>query len=594
MTQLQHPVAKRIAEATTAVFGESPIANQVMQACSQYEKDLENIQAGRGIQALLIAIVGAKGQGKTWTARNLIRSEAIRNRLRSGDLQDDATTKLVWIGPVPPDGLDTTIEIYHPCSTSEMIEIGQPLVLLDTPGVTDANAQSARIAKESLSLAPVKLLIIARDQLRAAANLSLARQIDGSICIPIITSVEPDEFNDAGLAADLRTLRDQLATMAPHSTVATELKVPDFEITGDESASAGVLRSGLLDRLSELGVAQQALRSSRESRLQSATNRLRSEVNQLISRELPQLAQAVEQLHRETQLLPTRVIESLLGSQEVLETGIRMRLRARLVSDTSVMFFPYRTVLSILNLTHGAWDRIVLALAGSVPSLFGALASWAKNVRQSREFTSEVQDGIRTRTQQQVEERLHPLCDQFHRAVMKLRPREQQVGTLPSNLGQVRLLGLDQLQSRSQSIFDTTIEQHSVRRWLIQITAILGVIMFWGMMSAPIYTLYRDYFDATWGVWAGKEKVHIDEFPHPSYGLFFTSLLLSVLPLLIYCMVVLTVTLSRRRIGRIAREVILEHDKTIRELQDTQVIRLQFGDELLQQTEFLLNLQSTN
>ena len=45
--------------------------------------------------------------------------------------------------------------------------------------------------------------------------------------------------------------------------------------------------------------------------------------------------------------------------------------------------------MSTLNLTQGAWDRVMLALAGSIPSLFGALASWAKNARQSRDFNTE-------------------------------------------------------------------------------------------------------------------------------------------------------------------------------------------------------------
>ncbi len=591
MTPLQHPMAKRIAEATNVVFGQSPIALQVQQACYNFERDIENIQAGRGINALLIAIVGAKGQGKTWTARQLVFSEPIRQRLRSGDLRDDATSKLIWIGPTAPEHIDPNNEIHYSCTASEIIDVGQPVVLLDTPGVTDANPLAAQIAKESLSLAPVKLLVIARDQLRAEANLKLAKQIDGSICIPVITSVEPDESNDLELSKDIRTLREQLRLVAPSLQMVDELKIPDFEITGNEEASAKELQRQLLDRLKQCGITQGELRSTRDSRLQSATTRLRSEVTRLISQELPQLASAVEQLHRETEQLPLRVIESMLGSQQVLETGIRLRLRTRLVTDTSLLWFPYRTVLSILNLTHGAWDRIVLALAGSVPSLFGALTSWAKNVRQSRDFSNEVQDGIRQRTQQQVEERLHPLCDQFHQAVMRLRPKQERISNYGDSVSRVRLLGIDQLQSRSQAIFDQTLDQHATSRWIIQIMAVIGVGIFWIMMAAPIFTLYRDYMQASWGVWSGEEKVHIDQFPHPSYGLFFTSLLLSTLPLLIYCMIVLTFTLGRGRIATIAKQITAQHDKAVRELQQTQVIRLQFGDELLEQAEFLLNLQ---
>ncbi|MFO0939450.1 MAG: hypothetical protein U0930_01655 [Pirellulales bacterium] len=584
-------MAKRIAEATQVVFGQSPIALQVQQACYQFEKEIENIQAGRGINALLIAIVGAKGQGKTWTARQLVFSEPIRQRLRSGDLRDDATSKLIWIGPAAPENIDPNNEIHYSCAASDLIDVGQSVVLLDTPGVTDANPLAAQIAKESLSLAPVKLLVIARDQLRAEANLRLARQIDGSICIPVITSVEPDEADDAELANDIRTLREQLKLIAPGLQIIEELKIPDFEITGDEAKSAKVLQIQLLDRLKKCGITQGELRGTRDSRLQSAVTRLRTEVTRLISQELPQLASAVEQLHREAEQLPIRVIESLLGSQQILETGIRIRLRTRLVSDTSLLWFPYRTVLSILNLTHGAWDRIVLALAGSVPSLFGALTSWAKNVRQSRDFSNEVRDGIRQRTQQQVEERLHPLCDQFHQAVMRLRPKQERISSYGDSVSRVRLLGMDQLQSRSQAIFDQSLDQHATSRWLIQVLAVIGFGIFWAMMAAPIFTLYRDYIHASWGVWSGEERVRIDEFPHPSYGLFFTSLLLSTLPLLIYSMIVLTISLGRQRIARIAGEITKQHDQAVRELQQSQIIRLQFGDELLEQAEFLLNLQ---
>ena len=65
MVPLTNSLAKRIAEATTTVFGESTLSSRVLQSCLRFEKDLQNIYQGRGIRALLIAIVGAKGQGKT-------------------------------------------------------------------------------------------------------------------------------------------------------------------------------------------------------------------------------------------------------------------------------------------------------------------------------------------------------------------------------------------------------------------------------------------------------------------------------------------------------------------------------------------------
>lgn len=596
--------ARKIAHATHAVFGDSPLTQAVEDACQRYERDLANIQSGRGINALLLAIVGAKGQGKTWVARQLVRDTQIQSQLRSGDLVDDATTRLVWIGPVAPDSLDPSAEIYHPCPVNDLAEIGQPYVVLDTPGLTDVNHRAAKLAQDALSLAPIKLLVVARDQLRAAANLTLARQVDGSVCIPVISSVEPEEMPAlegtaateeaqsalASIQDDLRTLRDQLSLMAPRMVLTKEVLVPDFEITGDESASGQVFLSGVLDRLNELGLTDLTLSSAREQRVAAAEERLRGEVAKLIGDELPHLASAVEQLNRETEHLPERVLASLLGSESVLETGVRMRLRARLVGDTPLLWFPYRTVMSTLNLTQGAWDRVMLALAGSVPSLFGALASLARNVRQSREFSSEIQDGVRQRTQQQVEERLRPLCQQFHRAVQKLRPRAERSTEDIESTG-MQLTGIEELQTRSQQIFDSAIDRHATRGVLVQLYALIGVIVFWAFMSGPIVLIYREYFLASIDVLSGEES-KLENFPHPTPGLLLTSLILSLLPLAVYCMGILTWSLSRRRVHRVAQQIVTEHETTIEQLKASNIIRLDFEDQLLAHAEFLLNFKS--
>ena len=589
---------ERLTEATRSVFGDRPLTHAVAEACSRYDKDVRNIQSGRGINALTIAIVGAKGQGKTWVARQLVRDPQIRGVLRSGDLNQDATTRLVWIGPQAPEGIDGVSEIYYHCPSNQMVEIGQAFVVLDTPGITDTNHRAAEIATAALSLAPIKLLVIARDQLRAASNLQIATRIDGAVCIPVISSVEPEESQEGTAAGiqlrnDLRTLREQLHLRAPNVRWVSEVLVPDFEITGNEAASSTSFVGQLIDRLSGLELNELSLASARDARLASAQQRLRSEVAKLIGAELPQLSAAVDRLNRETESLPDRVLETLLGSSSVLETGVRMRLRARLVSDTSLLWFPYRTIMSTLNLTHGAWDRVVLALAGSIPSLFGALASWAKNARQSRDFSVEMQDGIRQRTQRQVEERLKPLCDQFHRAVMKLRPQEERSGAIDDSYSSgMRLSGIDELQNRSQRIFDDAIASNATANITVQLFALGGTVLFWAFMAGPIVVIYREYFAASLHALSGSET-HLENFPHPSPGLMFTSLVLSILPLAIYCMVVLTAALNGRKVARVAKSIIREHESAIAELKRTDVIHLEFEDELLRQAEFLLNLRRT-
>jgi hypothetical protein len=331
------------------------------------------------------------------------------------------------------------------------------------------------------------------------------------------------------------------------------------------------------------------LASARDERIEAASRRLRGEVAGLIGDHLPQLADAVQQLNRETEQLPERVLATLLGSEALLETGVRLRLRARLVSDTYLLWFPYRTVMSTLNLTQGAWDRVMLAMTGSVPSLFGALASLAKNVREHRDLKTAMHDGIHQRTQQQVEERLRPLCKQFHRAVMRLRPKADRSNTADDSSG-MRLTGIEELQNQSQRIFDNAIRDHATRNWLVQLLAVLGIIIFWGLMSGPIVVIYREYFVASVHVFSG-EATKLEKFPHPTASLLFTSLLLSTLPLMIYCMAILTLALRRRKVRGVVRKITAEHELAIEKLKRENIIRLDFEDQLLAQAEFLLNLR---
>jgi hypothetical protein len=233
---------------------------------------------------------------------------------------------------------------------------------------------------------------------------------------------------------------------------------------------------------------------------------------------------------------------------------------------------------------------VVLALSGSVPSLFGALATWAKNVKQNHEFNTELSDGIRRRTQLQVEERLRPLCEQFHRTVLRLRPRNQRQVAEPNSTG-MRLTGIEELQTRSQQLFDAAIARHATPNYLVQLCALLGVLLFWIFMAGPIVLIYREYFMASYSVLAGGDVTSLEDFPHPTASLMLTSLLLSLLPLSIYCMLILTFSLGNRKIKRVARQIMDEHQQEIGRLQQERIIRLEFDDELLQQTKFLMTLE---
>lgn len=591
-------LVQRIRTATHALLGDQVVTHQIDQWCDQYLQQCVAIQSSRGVSLMSIAIVGAKGQGKTWVARQLILDAKVANALPTGVLSSEATTHLHWIGPTPPDSLDFQCERYHGCSSEDMLNLEHPYMLLDTPGITDDNLDAAKIAKDALALSPIKLLVVRRDQLRAAIASQLANFTEGAICVPVVTCVPISErigteldsqaaastTNKSRLDEDLQHFCLAMQTSAPKTKFLAPVLVPDFEADGDERKIGRELALQLQARLK--GESLEQIAATRANRLAAATTRLRYRIGRLLETQVPQLAVAVGRLRLEADALPSKAIEAVMGSKLILHAAIRSRVRAQMIADTSMIWFPYRTVLSVLGLTHGAWDRLLLSLSGSVPSIFGTFVAWAQNMRQSSAVQWELSEGIRDRLNRQIQDRLEPVQSQFHRAVNQMRGGNEllskQVHT-PS----VRLSGIEELQSRSRAIFEWGVDRNKHSAIVLQTLGLLGTLFFWAMMSGPIIAIYREYLSASYATILGNNN-SVNRFPHASSSLLFTSVIISVLPLMIYSMMVLSWNQRGSKIQRMAQSIYTEELKLVEELQSTGVISLHYDDALLESAEFLV------
>ncbi len=595
-------LVQRIRLATDALLGQQFLSHQISEWCDQYQTQCDAILSSRGVPMISIAVVGAKGQGKTWIARQLIHDRRVAESLPTGVLSSEATTHLHWVGPVAPDAIDSKCELYHPCGSGAMLDLNRPYMLLDTPGITDDDLQAAKIAKDALNLSPIKLLVVRRDQLRGSIVSQLANFTEGAICIPVVTCVPLRDCRKAGLEwqtsqssdpshwsddlrIDMETFCNAMRASAPTTKFLNAIVVPDFEADGNEERIGQAFATDLQTRLNSESLDDIA--ATRANRLSAATNRLRHRIGQLIDTQLPQLATAVRRLHREADALPAQTIESVLGSRSVLQSAVRGRMRAQMIADTSMIWFPYRTVLTVLGLTHGAWDRLLLSLSGSVPSIFGTFAAWARNLYQSRKISWEMHEGIRERLNRQVQDRLEPVQSQFHRAVHRMRGTEQETkhsATLP----EIRLSGIEELQSQARNVFESAVDRHQAGWGLLQVFGAVGTAIFWFLLAGPIVSIYKQYLWASYETLSGA-NASMETFPHPSPALLMTSVLLSLIPLLIYAMVVFSWSQRGSKIKRIAETTYSEELHMVNELKTSGVIALHYDDALLEHAEFLLN-----
>ena len=584
---------RRVRQASISVLGESTAGRTVRQLCDSHAESRQSLTADRASGAMVVAIVGATGQGKSWLMRQFVKSPTVANAIRSGNNADEATERITWVGPNPPANLDVRFEQYLHCASEQMFSLEVPYLLVDSPGVTDNRHDVAETARLALSMASVLLMVVRRDQLRSYAVDLLASASEGSLVVPVINAVNAD---NGSLQTDSEAFVARIRRAAPRSQVTSAVHIADFE-TGSRQESVVASEATMAIYQALMGELAHGDSIGRVvHRLAAMDSKFRTALHSSLGDQLPSLSIAVQRLNEEAKLLPEEIAASLVGGGPALRAAIRSRLRASLLTDTSGIWFPYRTILGVLSLTSGAWDRVVLSLAGSLPSLIGAAYTGVRNMTQSSAIASDMRDGIRKRSAAAVADRLGPLASRFRTEIHRLSNNEaaSAIDHSLSNHDSDRLrtqpaflAGLDSLQEQSQEIFDSEIDRAAAPRNLATICGLVGTLLFWSLMAGPIVTLYRSYILASLASLV-EFTGDLNQFPRPDLAMVLTSFVLSALPTAIFSMLVLSWVQGRRRVSVTEQSIRDRHREAILRLQQQRVLRLEWDDPLLADAEFLL------
>lgn len=595
----------RVRRAAASVLGDSETGRQVRALCDEHARARRLISQDRAAGALVLAVVGATGQGKSWLIRQLIRMSPLASSIRSGNNADQATEDLIWVGPYPPADLDARFERFVRVSSADMEPIGTPYMLVDAPGATDDRAAIADVAKRALSLASAIVLVVRRDQIRSQTPTSLAVASEGTIVIPMINTVSAD---DAALHADVDSFLANLRSAAPESIVARPILVDDFEVSGqDENQVGGKAASDLMAQL-KIELENNPDSDRRKStRMAAIEGRFRSALSGLLTDELPGLTRAVNRINDEATKLPVEVAQTLIGPDGPMQVAVRSRLRLKLLTSTGAIWFPYRSILGLLNLTHGAWDRVFLSLSGSLPSLVSTIWTSARSLTTDRNANADLRDALARRSAAAVTDRLGPLAAQFREelAILRHADENESAGTPAGDYWGGRshdssqqlasLAGIDTLQERSHRIFEDAIEQNCVSRSTAILFALIGTTIFWLLMAGPFVALYGEYLDASYEslMKMGQHdagSIHVlERFPKPEFAMVITSLMLSLLPTAIFAMIALSGAQSGGRTRSAQNAIRNGHDEVIGQLQKDRVLRLRWDDPLLTDAEFLVS-----
>lgn len=588
----------RVRRAAASVLGDSETGRAVASLCDDHARARRLITQDRASGALVLGVVGATGQGKSWLIRQLVRRSNAAAMIRSGNNADEATEELVWVGPHPPADLDARFERHVRVSTDEMEPVGTPYMLLDAPGATDDRQGIADVARRALSLASALVLVVRRDQIRGQAPGVLAIASDGTIVIPVINAIGKQ---DGELKTDIDAFLANLRQVAPDSVIARPIEIEDFEVAGKTSEDVGARAAAeLMSRLkTELQNNPDSDRR-KSTRLSALEQRFRVALSGLLADELPGLTRAVNRLNEEAEKLPAEVAQTLIGPSGPLQAAARSRLRLVLLTATGAIWFPYRSILGLLNLTHGAWDRVLLSLSGSLPSLVSTIWTSTRSLANDRDANHELRDGLQRRSAAAVTDRLGPLANQFrdelallrHELASQGRPSHDASADTASTTQLASLAGIETLEERSHEIFEDAIERFSVSQGVATLLAAVGTLIFWALMAGPFVALYTEYIQASYESLLGGKGLAvehvIERFPTPELAMVLTSVLLSVLPTALFAMIALSFAQSNGRTGKAVRAIREGHDQAIEHMQRDRVLRLRWDDPLLTDAEFLV------
>ncbi len=587
-------LARRIETAADRVLGTSEVGRALRTLCREHLQNRERILR-RGDDRLIVAIVGATGQGKSWIAQQWA-GERAAGQIASGNAAAQATERLTWIGPDRPERIDDAHEVYVPVARDDLPSLGVPYTLVDAPGATDHRPAITAIAARAISMASAVVLVIRRDQIRTRRLASLAEVSEGAIVVPVINLCRP---GDDQIGTDTDILVEHLRRTAPRSLLTAPVLVDDFERAGQSEETIG--RQAIESIVSQIAESMSAAglgdADRRATRLAAADDRFLAAATHLIDERLPRLRDAVDRLHRESLRLPTEVAVGLTGGEDSIAVAIRSRLRISLVDRTPGFCFPYRTILSLLHLTGGAWERVVMSMAGSLPAMVGAVHAGVKNVSDLRRIEADLRDGLRQRADAAVENRITPLARHFRDEVHRIAAGVPTEPIEDADAGPLATLtGVEQLQTATGKSLEVAVDSSKMSRSAAVAIALVATIVFWALAAGPLAAMYRGYFDATGTSIFGwfsdaKTAADLEKFPRPDGSMLFAAVVLSVFPVAVIAMVTMAVAQSRRRVERATRRWHREHESRIKRLRDDGVLRLRWTDPLLAEAETLLSLR---
>jgi hypothetical protein len=597
--------ADQLEQSGRHLLGDSSLANDLSRIADNLRYQAQRLVTRGESSIPTIAILGKTAEGKGWLARCFLSdhpdNHLTRQAIPSGQNDTERSSRLVWFGPESPLGLEEG-EHYLPVPASQMLDLGHPYIVGDTPGYSDDNSRTRQLSQVAVSSAAVKIIVLSEEILRDGSLSKFMRKMPGAVVLPVVRfrpSQPGREDPEPSRREDIERYVEQWRSDAPDTNILDPCCLPDAAIFSPDVGPAiqlaqRRLRERLLPYVQGTELRREAVEQQVEAQGQVAR---REAARRLVEfrRRVGPCVRAIEDIRRE---LPQRLVRELLGSDLQLRAAVRRRFQAMWMDLTPGWCFPYRSFLGLLVLTSGAWDRLMLSLAGSLPSLALTVAHSLTNLRDAQARREQARAGVAQRLEQLAQDELRTELKNFERSLEAMLNREEGFSSqsLPDRKdrsalteGVVHVEGLEAFEGRCREIMEHESRRFAPPAWLPRCAAILATGVFAFLLSGPLVAVYREYLATTWSVLTLAERSWND-FPTASASMMFTALLLSAAPVFAIALVAMGWGCRPSRIQRLIDILRGEHDAAIHEWTRNQRFRFHLSDTRLDTARFLLQV----
>lgn len=355
---------------------------------------------------------------------------------------------------------------------------------------------------------------------------------DGSVFIPVFRmdmgqTNEAAEKGTSELMAEAKRFVARWQKCLPSATFAEPLLLPDLNAKMGALAIDEIgekLRSHLATQLQHYP--HTAARMAQ--RVDDAQMRAESCLRDLIREPLNHISLSYDAWEMERQKMSRFVIEEWISSAGDMDTYIRWQIRKRLLESLGYFSFPVRTVWSAIALTNGVWDRVFLAMQGSLLSLLFAAHKTSSNVKTWLKTRRSEQRNATTALEAKLINRMTPTANQFSRDLTGLLS-QRSGSTVTLQEPQIKITGFDNLRVYWQQLLAKELKQveFTLSRWVIGPACL---VFFWFLVLGQLFVLYGQHLPFATKSWSLK-------FPQPDAqllmlpaGLWTTTLLLALVP----------------------------------------------------------------